>query len=108
MENNQLIMTQNRMPVYLDKFLKSIDSSLGRDLDSINVFEWMVEDRFYNIITENVEYFSDRPDVLGIHNEDMLHEINIMIDHYVSIEEYERCSSLVKIKKELEESIKSM
>ena len=82
-------------------FLNSIDRELGRDSDSINLFEWVVEDRYDSIMNDNMNYYSERPDLIHIDNEKIMFEIEEMITYFEGIEEYEKCSSLVKIKNEL-------
>jgi beta-glucanase (GH16 family) len=88
-------------------FLDSIDRELGRDLDSINLFEWVVEDRYDGIINENLDYYSERPDLLHISNERAMFEIDEMLEYFESKEEYEKCGSLLKIKNELKDNIES-
>lgn len=78
-------------------FLISIDKDLGRDVDSLHLFEWVVEDRYYSKVEENKDYFSGRPDLLNIHNEQVLYELSEMLEYFISIEEYEKCSRLSKI-----------
>ena len=49
-------------PGLLD-FINSVDLDLGRDEDSLNLFEWVVEDYYEAQLEEMLEYFSERPDL---------------------------------------------
>lgn len=87
-------------------FLTSVDRDLGRDADSLHLFEWVVEDRYYNKLVENQTYFNERPDLLDIHNEQVLFELNEMLYYFESIEEYEKCSRLKSIIEDFKSHIK--
>mgnify|MGYP005639796027 FL=1 len=91
-----------------NKFLISLDEDLGRDQDSIYLFEWVIEDRYGASLSDNIDYYSDRPDLMGIHNEVVLFELDKMLTHFTSIEEYEKCASIVKIKEEFVSIIKNI
>jgi len=83
------------------ELLTSIDLDLGRDEESIHLFEWVIEDYYESKIIECMDYFCERPDLRLIHNEQMLHELNVMENYFVSIEEYEKCASIVKVRSDL-------
>lgn len=83
-----------------DKFLETIDVDLGRDLDSLNLFEWEVEKRYDGILTQNKKIFSERPDMIGIYNEQILHELNVIMEHFIKTEDYEKCARIQKIQEE--------
>jgi len=87
------------------KFLSSIDLELGRDIESLHLFEWVIEDRYEAKLSEHIDYYSDRPDLMGIHNEQVMFELDRMLIHFISIEEYEKCASLTKIIDEYKEII---
>lgn len=89
------------------KFLTSVDGELGRDEESIHLFEWVVEERYENAITQGMDYYSERPDLRSIQNEQILHELNTMEKYFVSTEDYEKCASVVKIRSELKQIISS-
>ena len=91
-----------------NKFLISLDEDLGRDQDSIYLFEWVIEDRYGVSLSDNMDYYSDRPDLMGINNEVVLFELDKMLIHFTSIEEYEKCASIVKIKEEFVSTIKNI
>lgn len=87
--------------------LKSVSSNeLGRDEDSLNVFEWILEDHYESLIKKNRELFDKRPDLYHIANEEILFELNGMLDHFVEIEEYEKCAKILNTTKEIEKIIK--
>lgn len=78
-------------------FLASIDNELGRDKESIHLFEWVIEDRYDNKMNSNLDYYTDRPDLLHIDTEDILFELQEMLSYFSSKEEYEKCASLQKL-----------
>lgn len=80
-----------------NEFLNSIDEDLGRDEESLHLFEWVIEDRYESIISLNSDLFVDRPDILKLQNEQILLELNTMLGYFESIEEYEKCSRLISI-----------
>ena len=87
--------------------LKSVSSNdLGRDEDSLNVFEWILEDHYENLIKRNRELFNQRPDLYHIANEEILFDLNRMLEHFVEIEEYEKCAKILNTTKEIEKIIK--
>lgn len=87
------------------KLLTSVDTELGRDEESIHLFEWVIEDHYESKIIESMEYFHERPDLRSIQNEQVLHELNIMEQYFVSKEEFEKCASIVKVRSELKQII---
>lgn len=89
----------------LDLFLDSIELSLGRDKDSINVFEWMVEERNDKVISDNLIYFPHKQYLIDIQNETAIHEIELMLEYFKDKEEYEKCSRLIKIRENLKSKI---
>jgi hypothetical protein len=94
-------MTTKNQP--FAKFLTSVDTDLGRDQESIHIFEWVVEDRYEAKITEGMDYYAERPDLRSIQNEQILHELNTMESYFVSKEEYEKCASIVRVRAELKQ-----
>lgn len=94
-----------RMNEPFTKLLTSVDTELGRDEESIHIFEWVLEDHYESKIIESMDYFYERPDLRSIQNEQMLHELNIMEQYFVSKEEYEKCASIVKVRSELKQII---
>jgi hypothetical protein len=87
-------------------FLDSVDQDLGRDPESLYLFEWVVEERYNKIIETSYEYFIERPDLMALQKEEIEWELNAMLNYFESIEEFEKCSKLLKIKKEIEYIIK--
>ena len=83
------------------KFLTSVDTELGRDAESIHLFEWVIEDRYETKISDNIDFYADRPDLRSIENEQMIYELNLMENYFVSTEDYEKCASITKIRSEL-------
>lgn len=94
-----------RMNEPFTKLLTSVDNELGRDKESIHLFEWVLEDHYESKIIESMDYLYERPDLRSIQNEQMLHELNIMEQYFVSKEEYEKCASIVKVRSELKNII---
>jgi hypothetical protein len=87
------------------EFLTSVDTEIGRDEESIHLFEWVVEDRYEAKIIEGMDYYADRPDLRSIQNEQILYELNTMENYFVSKEEYEKCASIVKVRADLKQII---
>lgn len=85
------------------KLLTSVDTELGRDEESIHLFEWVIEDHYESKIIESMDYFHERPDLRSIQNEQVLNELNIMEQYFVSKEEFEKCASIVKVRSELKQ-----
>lgn len=83
-------------------FLESVDQDLGRDEESLYLFEWVVEERYNNIIGSSMEYYIERPDLMALQKEEIDWELDIMLNYFVSIEEYEKCGRILKIKKDIE------
>lgn len=79
-------------------FINSVDVDLGRDPDSLNLFEWVVEDYFEESFNRNLEYFTERPDLLEVSNEGLHIEIEAMLQYFLEKEEYEKCARLKTIK----------
>lgn len=104
MENHR---TNMRLNEPFTKLLTSVDDELGRDQESIHIFEWVIEDHYESKIIEGMDYFHERPDLRSIQNEQMLHELNIMENYFVSKEEFEKCASIVKVRSELKDIISS-
>jgi len=92
-------MTTQNEP--FSKFLTSVDTELGRDTESLHLFEWVVEDRYEAKIIESMDYYAERPDLRSIQNEQIIYELNEMESYFVSKEEYEKCASIVKVRAEL-------
>jgi hypothetical protein len=78
-------------------FIKSVDGDLGRDQESLDLFEWIVEDHFESGIRENREYYLERPDLLYVLNEDVRWRLENMMQWFLEKEEYEKCARLKKI-----------
>ena len=74
-------MVENK--VFTD-FLEMIDVQLGRDEDSLNLFEWTVEGRYETLLAHNKEYFKDRPDLLCIYNEKILYELESLMKYFIN------------------------
>lgn len=91
-----------------DRFLDSVDQELGRDEDSLHLFEWVVEERYNRMIDDSIEFFIERPDLLAIQTEEIQWEIELLLRYFESIEEYEKCSRILKIKEEIEYTIKGL
>jgi len=99
---NKMNLTRNEKTVNvgLINFINSIDGELGRDEDSLNLFEWVVEDHYDSQLSEILSYFSERPDLQHISIESFLIEIKSMLEYFENIEEFEKCARLVKIQNE--------
>ena len=91
-----------------DDFLIQIDEDLGRDKDSLYLFEWAIEERYENIITLNMDLFIDRPDLMNIQNDQIVGELDMMLDYFESIEEYEKCGRLLKITNEFKKMLRKL
>lgn len=99
MENNPTEMRYStKGHVVFDDLLTSIDEDLGRDEDSLNLFEWVLEDHYESKIKNHLDYYKDRPDLFHIANEEILYELDKILNYFIGIEEYEKCSRIVKIK----------
>jgi Mn-dependent DtxR family transcriptional regulator len=88
-----------------EKFLTSVDNELGRDKESLHLFEWVIEDRYESRLIESMDYFAERPDLRSIQNEHILHELKVMEDYFVSKEEFEKCACIVKVRSEINQII---
>lgn len=91
-----------------DDFLMQIDEDLGRDKDSLYLFEWAVEERYENIITLNTDLFIDRPDLMSIQNEQIVEELDTLLNYFESIEEYEKCGRLLNIMTEFKKVLQTI
>ena len=91
-----------------DDFLLQIDEDLGRDQDSLYLFEWAVEERYENIITLNTDLFIDRPDLMNVQNEQIVTELDTLLNYFEDIEEYEKCGRLLKIINEFKDVLKKI
>ena len=91
-------MTETVQNQGLLNFINSVDVDLGRDPDSLNLFEWVVENYFERGINQNLEYFIERPDLLHVSNENLMCEIEDMMKWFLEKEEYEKCARLKVIK----------
>jgi len=87
-------------PGLLD-FINSVDLDLGRDEDSLNLFEWVVEDYYEAQLDEMLEYFSERPDLQEIQIDNVKEEIQIMLRYFEEKEEYEKCARILTIKENI-------
>ena len=87
-------------PGLLD-FINSVDLDLGRDEDSLNLFEWVVEDYYEAQLEEMLEYFSERPDLQAIQIDNVKEEIQIMLRYFEEKEEYEKCARILTIKENI-------
>jgi hypothetical protein len=87
-------------PGLLD-FINSVDLDLGRDEDSLNLFEWVVEDYYEAQLEEMLEYFSERPDLQEIQIDNVKEEIQIMLHYFEEKEEYEKCARILVIKENI-------
>ncbi|MFW9948517.1 MAG: hypothetical protein ACFFKA_00150 [Candidatus Thorarchaeota archaeon] len=90
----------NNSTTDFNEFLVSIDEELGRDNDSLHLFEWVIEDRYESILTLNMDLFVDSPELMKEHNEQILTELDTLLNYFEETEEYEKCSRLVNIIKE--------
>lgn len=79
-------------------FINSVDGDLGRDPDSLELFEWVVEDHYEAMMEEMFDYFQDRPDMQAIQAETALLELGAMLKYFEEKEEYEKCSRILRIR----------
>jgi hypothetical protein len=98
----------NNQTDHFDDFLISIDEELGRDKDSLYLFEWAIEERYERIITLNTDLFIDRPDLMEIQNEQIVEELDTLLSYFESIEEYEKCGRLLNIMTEFKTVLKKI
>jgi hypothetical protein len=82
----------------LMNFIESLDLDLGRDPDSLEMFQWVVEDHYDEMLSEMLEYFKERPDMQAIQVETALTELNHMLEWFTEKEEYEKCMRLVEVR----------
>lgn len=101
-------MTETVVNRGLLNFINSVDVDLGRDPDSLNLFEWVVEDYFEDAFTRNLEYFTERPDLLGVSNESLQIELDAMLQWFLEKEEYEKCARLKTIQESLLKRIQEL
>ena len=101
MEVNEVKQNQG-----LINFINSVDGELGRDEDSLNLFEWVVEDHFDEVFNQNREYFIQRPEMLHLSNEKVMWELESMLEYFVEKEEYEKCARLKNLKEQFFKKIK--
>jgi len=87
--------------------LKSVSrNDIGRDEESLNVFEWMLEDHYEAKVKQHLELFRLRPDLYHIANEQLMYEFDKMLNHFVELEEYEKCAKILNTKQDIEKIIK--
>lgn len=78
----------------LDSLIKAIDDSIGRNEDDLNMFEFLIDNHFDSEVSNNKDYFKDRPDLLAINNEQIIFDIQNLIAYFLDKEEYEKCGRL--------------
>ena len=81
----------------LADLITRLEEETGDDQDSLNLFEWVVEDLYEDKLDAYKDYFKDRPDLLKISNDEVLHELDMMLSYFEENERYEKCARLVKI-----------
>lgn len=103
-------MTQSMNPTEsgLLNFIKSIDGDLGRDPDSLNVFEWVVEDHFLEKILESREYWSLNPELVAESDLQIRLDLDRILNWFVELEEYEKCQRIVQVKESIHQKLAEM
>lgn len=101
MEHNQTEMKRlssiaSENPSLAD-LITRLEEETGDDADSLNLFEWIIEDLYEDKLDAYQDYFKDRPDLLKISNDEVLHELDMMLSYFEENERYEKCARLVKI-----------
>ena len=92
----------------LKNFIDEIDEEFGRDPGSLDLFEWVVEDRYHNQLIETFDLFKERPDYITLQKEEIEWELEYLLNWFESKEEYEKCARLVKIKETIGYNIKEL
>ena len=92
----------------LTRFINQLDEEFGRDPGSLDLFEWVVEDRYHNQLMETLDLFKDRPDYLTLQREEIEWELEYLLKWFEWKEEYEKCARLVKIKETIGYNIKEL
>jgi len=87
-------MTETEVNTGLINFINSVDGDLGRDPESLNLFEWVVEDHYEDEFNKNAELFAERPDLLHLSNERIQWELDKMLHWFLEKEEYEKCARI--------------
>ena len=91
-----------------NNFLDSVDQDLGRDEESLYLFEWVVEERYNRMIDSSMKYFYERPELMALKKEEIDWELGNMLTYFEGIEEFEKCNRILKIKKEIEYNINQL
>lgn len=89
-----------------ERLYSQLYSELGRDNESLVLFEWALEDAYAAKFDRNKEYFNERPDLLSISNDSLFHELDMMLKRFESDEEYEKCAIVLKVTNELKKAFK--
>lgn len=89
-----------------ERLYSQLYKELGRDKDSLVLFEWALEDAYATKFDKNLEYFNERPDLLSISNESLFHELAMMLQRFEEDEEYEKCAIVLKVTNELKKAFK--
>lgn len=92
----------------LKNFIDEIDGEFGRDPGSLDLFEWVIEDRYHSQLMETFDLFKERPDYMTIQKEEIEWELEYLLKWFESKEEYEKCARLVKIKETIGYNIKEL
>jgi len=82
------------------EFLTSVDADMGRDTNSLNLFEWVIEEYYDDKIKENKAYFTERPGLLKLNMEQIFWELDTMLNYFIKKEEYEKCARIKAVEEE--------
>lgn len=88
-------------------WVDGLRADYGRDATSLDLFEWVIDRKYEELIQQSLEYFGDRADLLNLQVEEIEWELDYLLKYFEEVEEYEKCSRLMKLKKEIEYNIKS-
>ena len=97
------------LPTYKAGFIQWVErlgADYGRDATSLDLFEWTVSIKYEEVWNQSLEYFEDRVDLLNLQMEEMEWEFDYMIQWFQEVEEYEKCSRLLRVKEELFTQVK--
>lgn len=89
-----------------ENLFTQLDQELGRDSESLILFEWALEDAYASKFESNREYLEGRPDLMNIINESLFLELDNLLKRFEELEEYEKCAIVLKVTNELKKAFK--
>jgi len=78
-------------------FIDSVTHELSRSPEDLNIFEWVVEDRFLEEVQDVHEYFIAVPELLQTGESKIRLDLATLLLHLEDLEEYEKCQRVLEI-----------